>query len=330
MLVATADAAAGDIRGFSSSHASTVLMPDPQRVFIVGCPRSGTTVVQALIARHPVVHSFRETGFFESLYGSIRRRWGDHGAHAERHWYHRMGLTRSSGRRRLRELERMLAAEDAPRAAPLTPAACVHRYIDLLDGCTRRSGAALWVEKTPSHLMYVDEIARHVPDARFIHVLRNGADVMASIMDADLHQPTHDFGGGLAVWARRWNRSIEMHLACRNQPRHLLLCLEDLTARPQWGWERICGFLGLDDALPLLPQPASRITDPDSEPWKRTAASGQLATPTHKIDALFGPAARAWMRANLRDYAEVRALIGTPHGNAPVQDIETYRRRRSR
>lgn len=300
-------------------------MPDPQRVFIVGCPRSGTTVVQALIARHPAVHSFPETGFFESLYGSIRRRWGDLGAHVERHWYHRLGLARSSGRRRLRNLERMLADGKFAAAAPLTPAACVRRYVDLLDGCTSRSGALLWVEKTPSHLIYVDEIARHVPDARFIHVLRNGADVMASIMDADLHQPAHDFGGGLAVWARRWNRSIEMHLACRDQPRHLLLCLEDLTARPQWGWQRIREFLGLDAAPPLRSQPTSRITDPASEPWKRAAAAGRLEVPAHKIDTLFGPTAQAWMRANLRDYAEVRALIGGLRSNAPVQDIDAYR-----
>ena len=300
-------------------------MPDPQRVFVVGCPRSGTTVVQALIARHPAVHSFPETGYFESLYGSIRRRWGDLGAHGEHHWYHRLGLARSSGRRRLRRLEHMLASGKPARAAPLTPAACVRRYVDLLDGCASRSGATLWVEKTPSHLIYIEEIARNIPDARFIHVLRNGADVMASIMDGDLHQPTHDFGGGLAVWARRWNRSIEMHLARRDDPRHLLLCLEDLAARPQWGWHRIREFLGLDASLSLLPQPASHITDPGREPWKRAAASGRLQLPAHKADALFGPAARAWMRDHLRDYAEVRALISGLRSEIPVQGIGSCR-----
>ncbi|MDE2178300.1 MAG: sulfotransferase [Xanthomonadaceae bacterium] len=302
-------------------------MADPQRVFIVGCPRSGTTVVQALIARHPAVHSFPETGYFESLYGGIRRRWGDLGAHGEHHWYHRMGLARSSGRRRLRRLERMLAGRKHA-ASPLTPAACVRRYVDLLDGCARLSGASLWVEKTPSHLMYIDEIARQIPDALFIHVLRNGADVMASIMDGDLHQPTHDFGGGLAVWARRWNRSIEMHLACRDSPRHLLLCLEDLAARPQPGWHRIRAFLGLDASLPLLPQPASLITDPEREPWKRDAASGQLQMPAQKVDALLGPVARAWMRDHLRDYAEVRAQVSGLRSETPVHDIGSYRAHR--
>jgi hypothetical protein len=42
-----------------------------KRVFIVGCPRSGTTLVQALLARYPGVHSFPETRFFEALLDAV-------------------------------------------------------------------------------------------------------------------------------------------------------------------------------------------------------------------------------------------------------------------
>ena len=34
------------------------------RVFLVGCSRSGTTLLQVLIASHPRIHSFPETSFF--------------------------------------------------------------------------------------------------------------------------------------------------------------------------------------------------------------------------------------------------------------------------
>ena len=34
------------------------------RIFIVGCPRSGTTLLQSLLAAHPQIHSFPETHFF--------------------------------------------------------------------------------------------------------------------------------------------------------------------------------------------------------------------------------------------------------------------------
>ena len=57
-----------------------------KRVFIVGCPRSGTTLVQALLARYPGLHSFPETRFFEALLGGIDRRW------QEQTWQHHLAF----------------------------------------------------------------------------------------------------------------------------------------------------------------------------------------------------------------------------------------------
>src|SRR5271167_4804558 len=37
------------------------------RLFVVGCPRSGTTLLQSLLAAHPSVHSFPETAVFGRL-----------------------------------------------------------------------------------------------------------------------------------------------------------------------------------------------------------------------------------------------------------------------
>ena len=36
----------------------------PRGIFLVGCPRSGTTLLQSLIAAHPLVTSFSESNFF--------------------------------------------------------------------------------------------------------------------------------------------------------------------------------------------------------------------------------------------------------------------------
>ncbi|MGL4503377.1 MAG: sulfotransferase family protein, partial [Planktothrix sp.] len=37
------------------------------RIFLVGCPRSGTTLLQSLLAAHPQIASFPESHFFQSL-----------------------------------------------------------------------------------------------------------------------------------------------------------------------------------------------------------------------------------------------------------------------
>jgi hypothetical protein len=36
-----------------------------QRVFLLGCPRSGTTFLQAALSGHPAIASIPETAFFE-------------------------------------------------------------------------------------------------------------------------------------------------------------------------------------------------------------------------------------------------------------------------
>ena len=44
-----------------------------QRIFLVGCPRSGTTLLQSLLAAHPDITSFPESHFFRHLIDN--RRW---------------------------------------------------------------------------------------------------------------------------------------------------------------------------------------------------------------------------------------------------------------
>ena len=43
----------------------------PRGIFLVGCPRSGTTLLQSLIAAHPLVTSFSESNFFGSSFRKL-------------------------------------------------------------------------------------------------------------------------------------------------------------------------------------------------------------------------------------------------------------------
>ena len=40
-----------------------------KRVFLVGCPRSGTTLLQSMLHAHPSIYSLPETKFFHVLIG---------------------------------------------------------------------------------------------------------------------------------------------------------------------------------------------------------------------------------------------------------------------
>jgi hypothetical protein len=283
-----------------------------RRTFVVGCPRSGTTLVQAMLARHPDVFSLRETYFFESLLGDAQLRWGDREARPTRRWYHRAGFAQSWGRRRLRQLEQAHAARwRGP--TPRRWSACVRRYAAMLDEAAGREQKTHWVEKTPNHILFLDEIAKCIPDACFVHVLRNGIDVVASVSDADTRQETRAFSGGMVRWARRWNRAMEIDLARLGDPRHYLLCVEDLIDDTEAEWKLLRDFLALDPDKPLLSNPGCEVADAHTEPWKTAAITGIARAVGGKSQAVFGAQSLDWLRGHLVDYETIREAVRRQH-----------------
>jgi hypothetical protein len=136
-----------------------------QLVFIVGCPRSGTTWLQRLLASHPGVRTGQESDVFDLYVGPQLRAW-----------------------------RRELDAESSGRGG--VGLACYHtepefiaalkRYaLDLLRPMLEGLGSEqIFVEKTPSHALYMTEIAELFPSSRFVHVVRDARDTVASLLAA--------------------------------------------------------------------------------------------------------------------------------------------------
>src|SRR5699024_9607002 len=107
------------------------------RIFIIGCSRSGTTLLQTLIASHPEVTTFPETNFFllptiGNLRGKIE------------------GLLKILTKG---DLKKMLLRP------PLTYKKRVTTYLSILDRITlQERDKTVWVEKTPRHIFNVDAI----------------------------------------------------------------------------------------------------------------------------------------------------------------------------
>ncbi len=134
-------------------------------VFVVGCPRSGTTWVQRLLAAHPCVRTGQESDIFDLYVGPQLRTWQQELA-VDSSGRGGVGLacyfTDADFRSVLKDyLLRLLA----PMVGELRP-------------------GELFVEKTPSHVLYVPEIHALLPRARFIHVLRDARDTVASLLSA--------------------------------------------------------------------------------------------------------------------------------------------------
>lgn len=279
-----------------------------QRIFIVGCPRSGTTLVQAMLARHPTVLTLPETAFFEHLYGDLKWRWGDRDARPQRRRLRqRLGFAHKRAREALVTLQHRLACDTERQLQPMRTETCVRRFIHTLDARAQVEGRSAWVEKTPYHLLYIPEIEHYVPDARFVHVIRPGEDVLASIADANLrYENNNAFGGGTVHWSRRWNRAAQIHRDHAKQPHHHFVFLDDLTRDVQHEWRRLCGFLHIDATTELDASCDQQIADLRNEPWKREAVNGLPGKARRKAENMFGPQVREWLHRQLTPYEELR------------------------
>lgn len=134
-------------------------------VFVVGCPRSGTTWVQRLLASHPQVVTGQESDLFDMYIGPQLRAWRA---------YSRPG---SSGR-------------------GIVGLACYMDEGEFLTGLRQYMEALLkpmlsdlhrdhvFVEKTPSHALYLREIFELLPKSTVVHVIRDPRATVASLLAA--------------------------------------------------------------------------------------------------------------------------------------------------
>lgn len=200
-------------------------------LFVVGSPRSGTTWVQKLLASHKAIVTGQETGLFDAYLGPMLRA------------YERDLDPEKTGRSPLGLGCYMTRDEFDGTVRQFLNSALEHIFADVGAG-------ELFVEKTPSHALYIPEITALLPEARFVHVVRDGRDVVASLLAA-----SRSWGAGWAPSrpvdaARMWLAHVR---AARRgglplgASRFLEIRYEDLRADPQKVLGRVVApFVGVD------------------------------------------------------------------------------------
>src|SRR5262249_2812153 len=144
-------------------------------LFIVGCPRSGTTLLQRMVNAHPAIAITPESHWIPKFPGKrwtetpegaitnkLRRRLLAHPK------FSRLGITK----KKLKSL--------APKAEPVSYAKLVSRLFDFYG---QRFGKQLVGDKTPDYVRHMESLHRLWPTARFVHVIRDGRDVVTSMQE---------------------------------------------------------------------------------------------------------------------------------------------------
>ena len=149
-------------------------------VFIVGCPRSGTTLLQALLSTQNIIYSFPETHFFSNTYKYIKY---DQNANIDitcldtvfEHIKNKMDLNISGYI--LDQIRRISKNKDLSTKYlfEIIIYICLRNQLAHNEICNIR-----WLEKTPGHFRHLDTIKKHYPMSKIIAIIREPASVINS------------------------------------------------------------------------------------------------------------------------------------------------------
>jgi ubiquinone/menaquinone biosynthesis C-methylase UbiE len=246
------------------------MLPSP--VFVVGSPRSGTTLLQCVLAAHSQIFSLPETHFFYAL------RVLKLGANAK--------LSPERFRKLLNKLVEFSGIELADftkatllamsNTGELAPQHVFEAIIELHqpDGDTPEAKQRL-VEKTPLHVLCLPDITKVYADSKFINVVRNPLDVAASWKRTP-------FAASQAIeyYIEQWTTCIEAAEAFeQSRAEHIqTVRYEDLILQPKAVTERLCRFLDVpfeEQMLSSFAEQVGKTVRPD-ETWKALVRTGKF------------------------------------------------------
>jgi hypothetical protein len=265
-------------------------------IFVVGMNGSGTTMLADSLGQHPDLYMFPLESKVLPFFIAELDRFGD--------------LNSPPNRRRLAdELGRSKPYWQANGKSPLTLGDSE------LEGCNSfgcivdrlyrhlasRQGKTRWGEKSPINVQHIRTLSGHFPDARFVHIIRDGRDAAQSFHRRWGFSPRH------TVW--RWKRVVTdgcVQGAAIGEARYMEVRYETLTSEPESEMRRICSFAGLPFD-PIVLESSMRFMDPRNQ----AASSGRIVQNSQKWRSYF----------DARELAELEALAGRVLANLgyPVQ-----------
>jgi hypothetical protein len=189
---------------------SPVPAPTSDRpILVIGSPRSGTTLLRMILDSHPRISCGEETHFLRELEPITGKHW---------RMLEPYGFPKDYWLERIRGL-----------------------YTGFQADYLARRGKARWAEKDPTYTLLLPYIGELFPDALYLHLVRDGHDVVASYRDR------WGYKAAARVARGEWKRYVTAARALRTGPaadRYLEVRYEDLVADPEGVLRPLFAFLG--------------------------------------------------------------------------------------
>lgn len=219
-----AKSAARNIADISQTDAKASIEKGVTPIFILGMPRSGTTLVETLLGNHSNVFAAGETPLMDTLTAAI------HGKVPEVIHGHAMRT------RYLQETEKLIEENIGVFA---------HNYIDFLSPF--RQTEAFITDKTPHNFLHLGMILKAFPHAKIIHCKRDPISTCISIYEQNFSH-FHDYGRDLEALGEYFHLYEDlMHFYKQQDSRNQILDVqyEALVENPEAGLDAIFKHLAL-------------------------------------------------------------------------------------
>jgi hypothetical protein len=248
-------------------------------IFILGVPRSGTTLLAAMLAAHSRISCGPETHFFRKL-ASVdveklvsRSNWPQEALAFVCSIQH----TSYSEAQSVPLLQKYcLVAEqidaylrEKEPSIPNILASVTEQYMQAM-------GKSRWAEKTPDHLLCLRQVRQHFPDSPIIRIIRDPRDVAISL--TKVPWGAMSYLEALLLWKRMDEASDSFF---QTDPLSYTLQYERLITAPEDELTRLCRFIGeefepgmLDTSVTGKQLNARRV------PWKEKVS--QPIDPNHR------------------------------------------------
>lgn len=214
-------------------------------VFVVGCPRSGTTVTGRALGAHPRARCLEETLAGVYLHDML--------------YELKLGTKRATG-----------GLADVPLTSLLRHAATFTR--SLFDDLAGPLSPAVVVDHTPWYGVTAPMLDAFLPEARFVHVVRHGAAVVESLAHADATGRAWA-GSDVVRRATLWRTMVVEceRIAAHAPGRWTRVHYEDLVSAPTDVLRRLTGWLGLEWSEAVLLPLSSPHAGPSRPPGDWTS-----------------------------------------------------------
>jgi hypothetical protein len=295
-------------------------------IFLIGSPRSGSTLTARMLGAHSAVYAPAETHLLTPLahlgfYGSVEKAPYD------------PIITRQGAH----ELVRMLPGGEEDYLGALR--ACSDAiYQSLLAS----SGRALLLEKTPAYALVLDFLAKLYPKAKYVVLTRHPLAVWSSYVES-FFDGDHEAAHANNPLLERYVPAIARFL--RDQPVPLLhVRYEQLVRDPEPELRRVCAYLGVDFEPNMVeygreapaPQAAAGLGDPitvakEKRPTTKSVAKwasemadapGQLEQAQAILDRLADADLETWGYPRAEIQAQLDAV--TPSGKRKSRPWNRY------